>query len=179
MNRVNEILGRLGTFGVLGIGVLLFCLPFYFSALRPAERALDAQRAAAERLRSRGPFRAVAIDDRADDLLRFYALLPPLEQLPAALGQVYALAHAAKLELKQGEYRLDGRGAGPVAYRISLPIRGSYPQVRAFVDAVLREMPLASVDALRFERKKAAETLLDAQVRLTLHFRPRGDGGQG
>ena len=179
MNRLNEILGLLGTFGVLGIGVLFFCLPFYFSALRPAEHAVAAQQDTAERLRSRGPFRAVAIDDRADDLLRFYALLPPLEQLPAALGQVYALAQAAKLELKQGEYRLDGRGTGPVAYRITLPIRGSYAQVRAFLDAVLREMPLASVDALRFERRKAAEAQLDAQIRLTLHFRPRGDGSQG
>ena len=176
MNRLHEILGRFGTFGVLGIGVLVFCLPFYFSALRPAERALDAQRAAEQRLHSRGPFRAVAIDDRADDLLRFYALLPPLEQLPAVLAQVYALAHTVKLELKQGEYRLERPGAGPVAYRITLPIRGSYAQVRAFLDAVLREMPLASVDGLRFERTKAAEAQLDAQIRLTLHFRPHGDG---
>jgi hypothetical protein len=178
VNRVNELLGRLGTLGVLGLGVLLFCLPFYFSALRPAERALAAQRDAAARLHDRGPFRGVAVDDRADDLLRFYAQLPPLEQLPEALGQLYALARAAKLELLQGEYRLERRAAGPVAYRITLPTHGSYAQVRAFVDAVLREMPVASIDSLRFERKKAGEAQLDAQIRLTLHFRPSADAGQ-
>jgi hypothetical protein len=160
---------------VLGIGVLLFCLPFYFSALRPAEQELAAQRDAAERLRSRGPFRAVTADARADDLLRFYALLPPLAQLPDELARVYALAQAARLELRQGEYRLDKRAAGPVAYRITLPMHGSYAQMRAFVDAVLREMPLASVDALRFERERAADARLNAQVHLTLHFRPGDD----
>jgi hypothetical protein len=34
-------------------------------------------------------------------------------------------------------------------------------------------MPIASVDGLRFERKRVGDTLLDAQVRLTLHFQPR------
>jgi hypothetical protein len=40
---------------------------------------------------------------------------------------------------------------------------------------VLRQMPLASVDALRFERKRIADPQLDAQLRLTLHFRPGDD----
>jgi len=176
MSRVNQILSRLGVLGVLGIGVLMFCLPFYFGTLRPAEQALDAQRAAAERLRTRGPFRGVAVDDRAGELLRFYALLPPLEQLPEELGRVYALAQAARLELTQGEYRLDRRTSGPVAYRITLPLRGSYAQLRAFLDSVLREMPIASVDALRFERKRTGDTQLDAQVHLSLYFRPEDDG---
>jgi len=178
VSRINELLSRLGVFGVLGLGLLFFCLPFYFSALRPVQHELAAQRDVAERLRDRGPFRAVTGDDRADDLLRFYALLPPLAQLPEALGQIYALARAASLELMQGEYRLEARDAGPVAYRITLPMRGSYAQLRAFLDAVLREMPLASVDALRFERKKAGEAQLDAQIRMTLHFRPGGDARQ-
>ena len=34
-------------------------------------------------------------------------------------------------------------------------------------------MPTASVDAVRFERKKAADTQLEAQVRLTLYLAPR------
>jgi hypothetical protein len=36
-------------------------------------------------------------------------------------------------------------------------------------------MPIASVDGLRFERKKVGENLLEAQMRLTLHFQPRED----
>ena len=47
----------------------------------------------------------------------------------------------------------------------TLPVRGSYPQLRDFVSAVLKDMPVASIDALRFERKRALDTQLDAQVR--------------
>ncbi len=175
MNPLQAMLGKLGTAGVLGLGVLFFCLQFYFTALRPAQQELSAQREAAERLRSRGPFRPVAVDDRADDLRRFYGLLPPIERLTDELESVYAIARASKLELMQGEYRLEKRNAGPIAYRITLPVRGSYAQIRSFLDAVLKNMPVASVDALRFERKKIADQQLDAQLRLTLHFRPGDD----
>lgn len=175
MSRLRALLRRLGAAGVLGLGVALFCIPFYFSALWPAERELAAQREAADRLHARGPYRPVATDNRAEELRRFYGLFPPVASLPDELERVYSLARAARLELMQGEYRLERRSTGPVAYRISLPIRGTYGQVRSFVAAVLKEMPTASVDALRFERKKAAETQVDAQVRLTIHFRPSED----
>jgi hypothetical protein len=161
---------------VIGLGVLFFCVPFYFSALLPVERELAAQRESAERLRTRAPFRPVSAEDRADDLRRFYGLLPPVERLNEELERIYTLAQAARLDLMQGEYRLEKRSAGPVAYRITLPVRGSYAQVRSFLDAVLREVPIASVDGLRFERKRIADSQLDAQLRLTLHFRPREDG---
>jgi hypothetical protein len=36
-------------------------------------------------------------------------------------------------------------------------------------------MPIASIEALRFERKRAADTQLAAQVRVTVHLRPAGD----
>ena len=173
MNRVHAMLRQLGAAGVLGLGVLFFCVPFYFTALHPAERELTAQREAAERLRARGPFRPLAVDDRAEELRRFYGLFPPLERLTEELERVYSLAREAGLELAQGDYRLEQRNAGPVAYRITLPIRGRYAQIRSFVDAVLRDMPVASVDALRFERKNVVEAQVEAQVRLTLHFRPR------
>jgi hypothetical protein len=54
-------------------------------------------------------------------------------------------------------------------------VRGSYTQFRDFLSAVLAGMPVASIDALRFERKKPLDTQLEAQVRLTLHTRPAGD----
>src|SRR5216110_1543500 len=51
-------------------------------------------------------------------------------------------------------------------------IARSYAQLRAFLGVLLTSMPTASIDALRFERKKAADTQLEAQVRVTLHARP-------
>ena len=176
MKRAQEWLHFLGPTGVLGIGVLIFCVPFYFSAVSPAERELQAQRSVAERLRSRTPFQPVASEGRAEELRRFYGVFPPVERLPDELERVYSLARAAKLELLQGEYRLEKPPFGIVFYRITLPIRGTYPQIRQFVAATLKSMPIASVDALRFERKKAGDSQLEAQLRLTVYFRPANEG---
>ena len=113
--------------------------------------------------------------DRAEDLQRFYGLFPPVSRLPDELERVYGLARDAKLEIRQGEYRLESRGSGLVSYRVTLPIRGTYPQVRQFIGAALKDMSIASVDTLRFERKRVGEAELDGQVRLTIHFRPDAD----
>ena len=75
----------------------------------------------------------------------------------------------------EGEYRLEARGNGLVAYRATFPIRGTYSQIREFVGTTLKDMSTASVDTLRFERKKAGDTQLEAQVRFTIHFRPDGE----
>lgn len=174
MKQLNAWLGRLGTAGVVGLGVLLACAAFYLSAVVPAERELAAQRLAAERLRTRTPHQPAA-DGRADELRRFYNLFPASEKLADQLEQLYGLAREAQLEFSHGEYRLEKRNTGLWTYRVVLPIRGTYQQVRRLVGSVLKSMPIASIDGLRFERKKVGETVLEGQIRLTLHFRPRDD----
>ena len=176
MNRAQDWLRALGPTGVVGIGVLIFCLPFYFSAVLPAERELVAQRSLAERLRSRTPFQPVATEGRAEELRRFYNLFPPLERLPDTLEQIYAIAKVSNLELLQGEYRLEKPPVGLAFYRITLPLRGTYPQIRQFVGSTLKSMPVASLEGLRFERKRVGDTRLEAQIRLTVYFRPANEG---
>jgi hypothetical protein len=173
VNQLNAWLNRLGVAGVLGVGVLLACVGFYLSAIAPAARELAAQRLAAERMHLRLPYQPVKARERAEELRRFQNLFPPVERLTDELERLYGLARESKLELTRGEYRLDKPATGLWSYRVVLPLRGTYPQIRGFVAAVLKSMPIASIDALRFERKKVGETALDAQIRLTLYFRPR------
>jgi hypothetical protein len=174
--RLNAALRRLGTAGVLGIGVLLGCAAFYSSALVPLAEELAAQKAALERLQSRTLYQPVsAAGGRAEELERFYKLFPPSERLTDEVARLHRLGRSAGLDLAQGEYRLERRPTGLWAYRITLPVRGSYPQLRDFLAALLKEMPIASIEALRFERKRAADTQLAAQVRIIVHLRPAGD----
>jgi len=173
--RLNAALRRLGTAGVLGIGLLFGCAAFYVSALAPLDEELALQQAALERLQSRSPYRPASAGGRAEELRRFYNLFPPSERLTEETAKLHRLGRAAGLDLAQGEYRLERRPAGLWAYRITLPVRGSYPQLRDFLGAVLKDMPVASIDGLRFERKRAAETQLEARVRVTVHLRPAGD----
>ena len=175
MRRLRSVLAMLGAPGVIGLGVLMFCIPFYFSALQPVERALHLQRAEPDRLRNRVPMQQVALDSRVQQLERFYTLFPPVEHLGGELDRLYGLARSSGLDLLQGEYRVEKRAAGLTAYRITLPVHGSYAQVRGFAAAVLTKMPIASIDGLRFERKKSGDALLDAQLRITIYFQPARD----
>ncbi len=169
---MNALLRRLGTAGVVGIGVLLACLGFWASALKPAQDELAAQRLASQRMQARTLYQPASAGGRAEDLRRFHNLFPPAERLTDEVERLHRMARGAGLDLAQGEYRLERRGAGLWAYRVTLPVRGSYPQLRDFLNATLKDMPVAAVEALRFERKRAAETQLEAQVRVTLYVRP-------
>jgi hypothetical protein len=175
VNAVRLLLDRLGPAGVISLGVLLFCAFFHFSAVKPLERELVQQQQAAERLKSRSPIQLASAPDKADEVRRFYDLFPPVAQLPDELEHVYALARDAGLSLQQGEYRLESRGVGLLAYRVTFPMKGTYEQIRQFVGATLKDIPIASVDSLRFERKKVGDTQLEGQVRLTIHFRREGE----
>ena len=113
--------------------------------------------------------------DKADEARRFYELFPAVAKLPEELERLYALARAAGLQIQQGEYRLESRGAGLLSYRVAFPVKGTYAQIRQFVGATLKDLPIASIDALRFERKRVGEAQLEGQVRLTIYFRREGD----
>lgn len=155
---------------MIGIGVLVFCLPFYLASVAPAEREV-AKRSAAAAKTTRLAGQPVSAPDGAADLERFYRRFPTLDALQSELEAIYAHARASKLQLAQGEYRLE-KGVGLAAYRVTLPVRGSYAQVRQFVGHVLKDMPTASLDAVRFDRRKAGDAQLEAQVRLTIYLRP-------
>lgn len=165
MKALQRLLQALGPAGVAGLGVLFFCGPFYFSALAPAR---------AELARRSVPAPAKTPAQRGfegEDLKAFYSRFPSVERLAGELDTLYAHAKVANVQLLQGEYRMDSGGGALAAYHVTLPVRGSYPQVRQFVGRVLKDMPTTSLDGLRFERKKAADAQLEAQVRLTIYLR--------
>lgn len=172
MSVLRRLAAHLGAPGILAGGVLMLCAGFYWGVVKPAEQAVQAQRAAAAKLASRIPHQPVSADRRIEDLQRFHHLFPPLERLPAEVEKLWALAVEHKLELQTGEYRLDGDVPGLRRYRMNLPVRGTYTQLRLFVDAILKTLPTLSIDGLRFERKRVSDTELEAQLALTLYFRP-------
>ena len=174
MKRLESLLAQFGPWGIAAIGVLLFCVAFELGALRPAEQELASLRQAAERRGALEAARARPAAAADPGYQRFYALFPALDQLPRELERLYGLARAAGVDLPRADYRLDDRGAPLAAYRVTLPLRGPYPRIRAFLGATLQAMPTAAVDALLLERKKPDDAEIDAQLRMTLYFRAAG-----
>ena len=147
----------------------LFCLPFYFSALAPAQSA-KCKRSATQRGRARLPAQPVQPrDDGARTSSASTAASPRVERLPSELEALYAHAQRSKRAARAGRVPAGARRGSLAAYRVTLPVRGSYPQLRQFVGRVLKDMPTTSLDAVRFERSKAADAQLEAQVRLTIY----------
>lgn len=174
--RPPSSLKRLGMPGVLGIGVLLGCAAFNHAWLRPAEHELDARLAAgAKVVRAPGP---VSAEEDAAQLGRFHALFPPIVALPEEVEKLHRLARLAGLTLLKAEYRLESRDAELVPYRVVVPLRAHYGQVRRFIDLLLKELPTASIDGLRFRRSKSAESQVEAELQLTLYFHQRVEAPQ-
>jgi hypothetical protein len=176
MNKqVERLLRSLGVWGIGGLGILAACAAFYFTALAPASQELTDQRTALEQLQARTPNRPVAMRGHADELRRFYGLFPAAEGLTIEVERLHNLARRVGLDLSQGDYRLEQRSLGLWAYRVNLPVRGTYVQIREFGSSILKEVPVASIDTLRFERRTSSETQLEAHVSLTIHVRPHGE----
>jgi hypothetical protein len=172
VSYLRAAIHALGPFGMAALAVFVLCAGFYAAAVGPAEKELAAQREAAQRLKSRAPLRPVATDNRADDLRRFYTQFAATDKIAPETQKLWTIANEYKIDLQQGEYRLEQAGTGLARYRITLPVRASYAQIRQFVGFILKEIPTMSIDSVRFERKKISDTQLDVQIRLTLYLRP-------
>jgi len=168
---LNHQLRQLGWPGVAGIGMLLFSASFCLSSSLPTAKEAALLRdsiasemknrsAAADQARSNSP---------GEQLKSFYDYFPPGRQLPDQLARIYGFADKQGLQLQQGEYRLvQETNAKLERYQVTLPLRGSYTQVRQFVGEVMNEMLVVSLDDLKFEKQQIGDPTIEAQIRITL-----------
>ena len=56
-------------------------------------------------------------------------------------------------------------------YRITLPLKGDYGQIRGFIAKTLNELPYVALESVRFERQKVNDPAIDAQLKLVLYLR--------
>ena len=165
----------LGRAGGLGLALLAGAVAFYFSAVQPAqEEAAELQwRRAQVAKRAESPAPASAAEaPSAAQIDRFMGFFPSLESTPDWLRTLYAVAERERLELLQGSYRLsEDRVLSLAQYRITLPVRGSYPQIRRFIGGALDEIPALSLENVVFQREKIGDGAVEAKIGLTLHLR--------
>ncbi len=174
MNRLRLLYHSLGRYGPAGLGTLVLCAVFYLAAVMPAETDLAARRTADLQPSLRSPDVLRGADPRNASPRALRDRFPATDQMPVELEKLWASASAHQIELPRGEYRLESAEAGLVRYRVTLPVRATYARLRAFINFVLTEIPNASIDGLRFTRKGIDETVLDAQIELTLYYRSAG-----
>lgn len=101
---------------------------------------------------------------------RFRAGFPESALRQQRVAALLALADRAGLGIARSEFRHEtDREAGLTRYRLSLPLEGSYPQLRAFIESALRADPALSLDRVRLRRADAMQPRLQAELNFTLH----------
>jgi hypothetical protein len=162
-----------GRAGVIGAALLAIAAIFTVSgvASRRAEvEALQQDLLARRGGDSRGLAHPAA--GRQDSLRAFYASFPPVSDTPARLERLHALAAAAGVTLESGEYALEAdQGARLVRYRMVLPAKGTYPQLRDFIGRVLADTPTLSLEDITLKRPAVSAQRLEARLKMTLFVR--------
>ncbi|MBI4293735.1 MAG: type 4a pilus biogenesis protein PilO [Betaproteobacteria bacterium] len=176
-SAVVEGAASLGWPGVLGLGLLVLACGFYFSTLRSEQSRLDDLRLQIEKAREQ---RAAPAGENAapatpsDKLAAFYGFFPKPTDLPDLLQKVFAAAKAQGLKLENGEYRVLRDNAGALnQFQLTLPVHGTYPQIRKFVDGAMAEVATLSLESIQFERQKVGDALVDARVKLVVYVGKR------
>jgi len=105
-----------------------------------------------------------------DQLNAFRAFLPRSESLPRWLEAMHVAGRGTGIAIRSGEYRLERQDAGLWRYHVTLPVSGNYTQLRQFVNAVLQEVPAASLDDVQLRRESGAGERLEARLRFSIHF---------
>ena len=166
----------LGPVGVAGLLLVLVAAALQWWLVEPARRDAASLQALAD-----GAAATSALPDvepkatPSQQLADFHAGLPRPDSVPQWLGVVERAARSSGLQLASGAYRLDRRPGDSIAcYELTLPVNGSYTQIRAFVGNVLAEVPAASLDDLQIRRDSAASPVVQARLRMSLYLSTMG-----
>ena len=161
--------------GALGIGALLLLaasVSFQLAAVGPLE---DKAKRLSEQLQARPPatradgMKIISPTSQPARVAEFYRFFDNGERIEDSLAKIYGIAAAAGLQLRTADYRLSDPRARLERYEISLPVQGTYTQIRLFLESCLRELPTLSLDRTLLRRKNANDTRIEADIVLTLH----------
>lgn len=162
---------RLGLPGVIGLGLLVFSAVYIVTTTLPArERA-----AGLEQLLSSGskePVRQEGPEEEIErELGRFYRFFDASNSIVDALTQVNKAVVGSGLQFEAAEYRLARESNLRLSrYEVTLPLRGSYAQVRRFVSALLEDMPQVAIDDVTINRASVSAQEIEARLKLSIYL---------
>jgi Tfp pilus assembly protein PilO len=178
--RIKQQLRALGAPGLVGLAALLLA----------ALLALLGQRWDDESGRLQNQADALRQRLHAQQQLGAHAAPATPQQwwlsLPSASQRQQRLADLLEMGLRLGlvgvrtEHKLSvDPASGLERLRISMPLAGSYAQLRSFIEAALRHDPALSLDSLKLRRNSPQASTLEAELVWSLHGRSAApaDGG--
>ncbi len=168
-------IGRLGTPGKIGIGLLVVSGIYFFSAVAPQETMLQQLKERADTLQIQAQKPATADAEAGkkmtgDQALQaFYDFFPMIDSSPFWIRELVRIAKKHNVELSSSEYRLiNEQDARLARYEMVLPIRGSYAQIRAFIADALESVPAIAISAIAIKRDVVSSDRLELRLEINL-----------
>jgi hypothetical protein len=163
---------RMGKTGIIGLSLCIFSLVMFLANTLPlreqlATQSLDLEQARAEQAQriASGAGSGVPRDPGS----AFKHSLPTRLDTPKILGTLVAVAASSGVVLERGNYTYVAPGKGEIGrYQISLPLMGSYAQIRKFIENSLAAVPAMALEKLRVERKNVSDTVISAELQFTV-----------
>src|SRR6185369_2796718 len=164
---VLEALRSLGKPGLAGALLLVASLAYTLAGVLPARRELLAAKEQAARveavLASVRSGRASAPQSEEKRRDAFYASLPAQAEVTQWIERIYGAAAAEQLSLARGEYaQADVADTRLARYRIVLPLRATYGQIRRFIAASQAAVPGLALDDISIQRQSVGEGEIEA-----------------
>jgi hypothetical protein len=162
---------RLGKAGVAGLSLVAFSVIMFVTGNLQTHRTIAEQTASLEAARVQSELqRSGAVAATPDQqAAKFVEQLPTVNDVPAMMGRIVVVAGAAGIELERGNYEFVGGDRDSISrYEMSLPVVGTYPNVRKFVENVLASEPSLALEGMRIERDKVTDQIISADLRFAI-----------
>lgn len=176
--HLRRLARRLGGWGLLALAACGLALGGYVVMVRPLQQEIAALRQQAKQMPRIPVVQApeVSPQERADaELEDFRARFPGIEGLSDQLDLLFELTSQHGLAVDRADYALVEKAGGAMRrFEVTLPLRGSYVQVRAFVNSVLEQLPSVAIADIQLERGKIAEGRVNGNLRLVFFVRKAG-----
>lgn len=181
---------RQGWAWVIAASLVMAAIAMQVAFVTPSREALAAIRA---ELSLTAPRAGTATPADADPPLlteeqRLAQLQARLRGSPSATAivtQMGALAQAQQIALTQGDYQQRAYAdTGVTQVQVIQPIKASYPQLRGYIESVLRAFPNVSLDQIEVRRDNVAQAQPSARLKWSIWLLPGESGtapplGQG
>lgn len=163
--RPAQLWRQLGWPGAAGLLLLvLAALAWGWGQRWDAQAALLQAEARALRAQAR----PVATASAPVSLQQWQAALPPASARQQRLADLLEMALRLDLNTARTEHRL-ASAEGLERLRVTMPVTGSYAQVRHFIASALAHDPALSLDAVKLRRASPMAAEVEAELQWSLH----------
>ena len=166
----NPLLYATAALCLLATVMALFLVPTWQDQLQSLQTEVQRAQAGSQRRVNEPGMPVVSPDQR--NLEAFLSLLGDARHAEQQLQSLFVMARGLEIGLPQGQYKMVCEDSGLLcSYRAQLPVKGSYAQVRAFIEECLQVLPSLSLDEVGFKRETVSDEELEVRLVMTLVVR--------